>query len=180
MLMPATPRWKNDKVEVFLLDALHVGTPYVDWLNDPQVNRFLESRFSRHDIASTCDFVEHCRKDPNTLFWGIRAHSMGAAHIGNIKLGPIDAHHGTGDVGILLGEPASWGQGFARAAIACVVDIARHELGLRKLTAGCYASNAGSVKAFTSAGFAVEGSRPAQFLLDGQSEDLIQMGHLLR
>lgn len=179
MQIETTSRWRDQAVELFLLQPSHVSPAYVGWLNDPQVNRYLESRFARHDLDSTRAFVDSCHRDPKTVFWGMRALGMASAHVGNIKLGPIDGQHRTGDIGILLGEPTAWGRGLARAAISRVADIARHELGLRKLTAGCYASNIGSVKAFTLAGFVVEGRRPAQFLLDNQPEDLIQMGLVL-
>lgn len=177
MFLPATQRWGDTTVQLFLLEPEHVEPAYVAWLNDPRVNRYLESRYAPHDLDSTRAFVQDCRADERTLMLGIRAPSMGHQHIGNIKLGPIDPRHQTGDIGILIGEPAAWGRGFARAAIARMSAIARDELGLRKLTAGCYASNVGSARAFESAGFAIEGRRPAQFLLDGQPEDLILMGH---
>lgn len=179
MFLEATDRWRDEKIALFLLEPDHVGDAYVNWLNDARVNRFLESRFAQHDLVSTKRFVELCLQDENTLMLGIRAPSLAMRHVGNIKLGPIDHRHRTADIGILIGEPSAWGRGLARAAIERIVDIARTELGLRKLTAGCYASNAGSARAFEAAGFVIEGRRPAQFLLDDQPEDLIQMGHLL-
>ena len=114
-----------------------------------------------------------------SLFLGIRSLALGGRHVGNIKLAPIDRRHGQGEIGVLVGEPEAWGRGLASGAIAQLASIAREELGLRKLTAGCYASNAGSERAFVKAGFAVEGRRPAHFLLDGRPEDLVLMGRLL-
>jgi RimJ/RimL family protein N-acetyltransferase len=52
-------------------------------------------------------------------------------------------------------------------------------LGIRKLTAGCYASNIGSAKAFLRAGFHIEARRPAHFILDGRPEDLVLLARLL-
>jgi [ribosomal protein S5]-alanine N-acetyltransferase len=177
MRIPASPWWSDDKVSLFLLTPDDVSGAYVAWLEDQRINRFLESRFARHDLASTREFVAQMCDSPKQLMLGIRSLELGGLHIGNIKIGPIDSTHGLGEIGILIGEPSAWGKGIGRAAIARVVEIARRDLGLRKLTAGCYASNVGSEKAFRAAGFEVEGVRRRHFLLDGQPEDLTLLGY---
>ncbi len=164
---------------LFVLTPEHVTDSYVSWLNAPEINRYLESRFVTHTVESTRAFVALVLASPNSLFLGIKSHQLGR-HVGNIKLGPIDPHHETGDIGILIGDKAAWGKGIATSAIEAISEIAGNRLKLRKLTAGCYASNAGSQRAFEKAGFVVEGVRPAQFLLDGVPEDLVLMGRVLR
>jgi ribosomal-protein-alanine N-acetyltransferase len=180
MRIPSSPWWSDDKVSLFVLSPDDVTEAYVAWLRDERINRYLESRFAQHDLASTRDFVAQMHDSPKNLMLGIRSLALGGQHIGNIKIGPIDQAHGLGEVGILLGEPQSWGKGIGRAAIARVAEIARRDLGLRKLSAGCYASNLGSEKAFVAAGFEVEGRRRGHFLLDGQPEDLTLLGCLIR
>lgn len=177
MNIPASTWWSDDQVALFLLTPDHVSDAYVAWLQDERINRYLESRFARHDLASTRDFVAQMLASPHQLMLGIRSLALDGQHIGNIKIGPIDRQHGLGEVGILLGDPQSWGKGIGRAAIARLTDIARRDLGLRKLTAGCYASNIGSEKAFRAAGFEVEGVRRRHFLLNGQPEDLTLLGY---
>lgn len=173
MELQATSRWRREALSLFLLDEADVGETYVQWLNDPRVNRFLEVRFAPQTLDSTRDFVRSCRESSHSVLWGLRAAALGGRHVGNIKLGPIDRQHGLGELGLMLGEPESWGRGLARTAIDMVCEIGTHELGLRKFTAGCYAKNIGSERAFLAAGFHVEARRPAHFLLDGQLEDLV-------
>lgn len=180
MELSPTPHWHTERVDLFLLGPEHVGPEYVGWLNDPQVNRFLESRFIVHSEAGTRDFVCDCRGRTNSLFLGIRAEGLGGRHVGNIKLEPIDRRHGLGEIGILIGDRSAWGKGIATDAIRAVAAIASGQLSLRKLTAGCYASNNGSVKAFQRAGFEIEGTRRSHFILDGRPEDLILMARWLR
>ncbi len=178
MRLPATQRWIGEKAELFLLEPIHASEAYVGWLNDPLVNRFLESRFGAATLESTKEFIAQQLASPTALFLGIRSRTHGR-HVGNIKLAPIDRRHGVAEIGILVGDRATWGQGLATEAIALLAEIARHELGLRKLTAGCYASNVGSARAFEKAGFVIEGSRRAHFLLDGQPEDLTLLARFL-
>ena len=154
MRLAPSPRWRSDSVELFVLEPGHASDEYVGWLNDPAVNRYLESRFATQDLDGVRAFVAAMLADPKALFLGIRSVALNR-HVGNIKLGPIDRNHGLGEVGILIGNRSAWGRGIASAAIARLADIAKYELGLRKITAGCYASNAGSTRAFEKAGFHV-------------------------
>lgn len=175
MELPVTPCWRRPPASLFLLEEVHVGSSYVGWLNDPAVNQFLESRFTTQTQESTRDFVKVMRARSDVLLLGIHDDEL-QRHVGNIKLGPIDRHHGLGEIGLMIGDRAAWGRGLGSAAISSVTEIAHQQLGLRKLTAGCYAANTGSRKAFEKAGFHVEGVRPAHFLVDGQPEDLILLG----
>lgn len=175
MQIAPTARWISDDVELFLLTPELVSDAYVAWLGDPEINRYLESRFATHDRASTQAFVASIAASSKDLMFGIRSRSLGR-HVGNIKLGPIDRHHGTGEIGLMIGDRNAWGRGIASTAIKQICEIAFAELGLRRVTAGCYASNGGSQRAFERAGFTVEGIRKGHFLLDGMPEDLVLMG----
>jgi RimJ/RimL family protein N-acetyltransferase len=79
----------------------------------------------------------------------------------------------------MLGDRAAWNRGIATAAFSCVAGISRHELGLRRLTAGFYRSNVASQRAFAKAGFHFEAVRPAHFLLDDLAEDFVLMARRL-
>lgn len=178
MRAAASDRWHGAGVELFLLEPDRVTETYVAWLNDPAVNQFLESRFAHASLQSTRRFVEDVLENPAALFFGIRSLALGR-HVGNIKLAPIDRNHGLGEIGIMIGDRDAWGRGIASQAIERLAVIARAELNLRKLTAGCYASNQGSVRAFVKAGFAIEARRVAHFLLRGAPEDVILMARFL-
>lgn len=180
MQLDPTPRWSTERIELFVLRPEHVGPGYVGWLVDREVNRFLESRFATHTEQSTRSFVQGCLDDPKALFLGIRSKVLGSRHVGNIKLAPIDARHGLAEIGILIGERSAWGRGIASDAIAALAEIALEQFSLRKLTAGCYASNVGSQKAFQRAGFEFEGERRKHFILDGRPEGLMLMARWLR
>jgi len=172
MRFPPDRRWILGQVELFQLLPSHVGQHYVDWLNDPEVNRYLESRFKVHDLPSTERFVLDQLDSPNSVLFGISSRRLGR-HVGNIKLGPIDIHHGLGEIGLMIGDREAWGAGIGTDAIMGLAKIADEDLKLRKLTAGCYASNIGSAKAFVKAGFHEEARRAAHCLVDGRPEDIV-------
>jgi RimJ/RimL family protein N-acetyltransferase len=170
--------WRTDQIELFLLEPQDVHEAYVGWLNDERVNRYLETRFAPATLESTRQFVAAALNSEASLFCGIRLRATNR-HVGNIKMAPIDWHHGLGEMGIMIGEPRAWGKGVATAAINIMATIAKEELHLRKLTAGCYASNKGSVRAFLKAGFLIEGTRKQHFLCADRTEDLTLLARFL-
>jgi len=152
-----------------------VNKNYRRWINDIEVNRCLESRFNKWSIKKLENYVKKIRKDPNNVFLAIITKDENS-HIGNIKIGPIDWNHKFADVGIIIGEKAFWGKGFATEAIKLVTDFAFKKLNLHKLNAGAYANNIGSIKAFKKAGFSVEGLRKKQYFYNGSYIDDVLLG----
>ncbi len=167
------------RTERLLLRSLSrddVGPAYVAWMNDPLVQRNLESRFAVHDVLSVQRFVEACNDSAGSLLLGL--FGEGGRHIGNIKLGPIDANHGRASIGIMIGDRAAWGRGYAREAIACLCSHAFGAAGLRRVTAGCYAGNLTAIRAFERAGFSREGVLRGHAVQDGAAVDVVLLGRL--
>lgn len=155
-----------------------VSKRYVGWLNDHLVNAALESRFVEHTSASVRDYVEAHASRGDTLLLAVTEAGSGL-HVGNVKVGPLSPHHGTADLGILIGERAVWGRGYATAAIRSATALGFSRLKARKLTASCYSANVGSATAFRRAGWVDEGERPAQFVAaDGGVQGQLMFGAL--
>lgn len=173
-LKPAT-HWSDEKVSLFAMTPDRVSDSYVGWLADGEVNQYLESRFADHGRADVETFVLRMIESDRDLLLGIHDVALDR-HVGNIRLGPIDWRHGLGEIGIMIGDRAAWGRGIGAAAIRRLAAIAFNDLDLRKLSAGCYASNVGSRKAFESAGFTVEAIRPAHVIVNGGPDDAVLLG----
>jgi ribosomal-protein-alanine N-acetyltransferase len=163
------------RLQLRCLTAADATERYLRWLQDPEVARYLESRFARHSLDGLPPWIEQMNNSPDSLLLGLFTRSEGL-HIGNIKLGPIDSHHGRGDIGLMLGEKSHWGRGYASEAIMRVAVHAFDDLGLRKLTAGCYANNIGSMKAFEKVGFTIEARLAEHWVSDDGVQDGILMG----
>jgi RimJ/RimL family protein N-acetyltransferase len=173
----ADPRIEGDRIYLRRLSAIDVSATYLGWMTAPTVNRYLESRFAEHTLQGLHDFVEKMAGDPLNLFAGIFLRD-GDVHIGNIKLGPIDARHRRADIGLLIGDPECWGKGYATEAIAVLSDFAFARVGLHRLTAGAYAENEGSARAFERAGFAREGLLRSHWFCEGKFQDGVYLGRI--
>lgn len=160
--------------EVRIEDA--VGN-YHRWMNCAEITRFLESRFRPSSTRDIETYIQLTNADQDCLFLAI-CQIADDRHIGNVKMGPINRIHRTADLGILIGEKDCWGKGYATAAIELVTEFAFTRLDLRKLTAGAYANNVGSIRAFQKAGFQIEGQRRQQYFCDGEFVDAVMLGRL--
>lgn len=153
-------RITSQRLEFRELRPEDVTPAYVAWLNDPEINRFLETRFVPQDMGSIRAFVAAQAANSDAFLLRIALHDCGT-HIGNIKLGPINRHHASAQISLLIGSRAHHGQGYATEAIRAVTEWGFDAHGLARIEAGCYADNLGSLRAFLKAGYTVEGFRRA-------------------
>lgn len=172
----AAPLIIGERIHLRRLTLNDVGEAYLRWMNDPEVTRFTESRFSRQTLESLRTFV-NASQGPKSLLLAIVEKASGR-HIGNIKLDGIHPIHKFASIGIIIGEKDCWGKGYATEAVRLIRDYAFTELKLQKLCAGCYEGNLGSVRAFERAGFFIEGQRRGQVDFDGRRIDVILLGCL--
>ncbi|MCJ8320011.1 MAG: GNAT family N-acetyltransferase [Colwellia sp.] len=147
---------------------------YVDWLNDPLINQYLETRFHIQNINSIREFISSMIANPNEHLFTIRT-TCNEQHIGNIKVGGINTTHNIADVSLFIGDKDSWGKGFATKAIQLISRYALENLQLRKLCAGAYKPNIASTRAFLKAGYINDGFLANHYLLNGQPCDLVQV-----
>jgi len=118
---------------------------YVNWLRDPAVSRFLETRWQQEQtLDSVIAYVRDISGRPNEILFGIFLKD-GQRHIGNIKVGPIHPQHAVADVSLFIGEKDCWGSGYATEAIAAVSRLAFDELTVQKLSASTFQSETGEV-----------------------------------
>ena len=61
---------------------------YVNWLNDKEVNQYLETRWCEQNIESIKDFVRKQIASEDSYLFAIC--KQDGTHIGNIKIGPIN------------------------------------------------------------------------------------------
>ena len=173
-MTPDADGLRTPRLQLRSLTAADIAGPYVDWLADPEVTRFLEVRFAPPDRDGLLAYVRRMNDSRTELLLGIFS-SETRAHIGNIRLGPIDRHHLRTTIGIMIGDRSCWGRGYATEAIAKLSEFAFAEFALFKLTAGFYAPNERSVRAFEKAGFQVETIRHAHALFEGKRIDILEM-----
>ncbi len=149
-----------------------VNETYYHWLNDPEVNQFLETRFTLQNMGRIREYVQSLQDKKDTVFLAICL-KENDRHIGNIKLGPINWFHRIADVSLFIGAKDCWGKGLATESICLVAQYAFEQLNLHKITAGCYEKNIGSAKVFKKAGFSEDVVFKDHLFFEGSYQDKI-------
>jgi len=166
---------KSDLLTLKELELTDVTRKYIDWLNDSEINKYLETRFQYQDKYKVKEFVEKCRSSELDFLFGIFL-SNTMEHIGNIKVGSINLHHCHAEIGLMIGDKRCWGRGYASNAISMVTEFCFENLRLSKISAGCYKSNVGSKKAFEKSGYKIEGILRAHVKLSNRRDDVYRLG----
>lgn len=145
-----------------------VDQKYYSWLQDIEVNRYLEVRHHLPvDLPALRDFVRRVNSSADSILFGIFENESNE-HIGNIQLSGICALHRRAEVGFLIGDASRWGKGLVSRAINLVTEFSFNSLGLAKLVAGCYEDNQGSKRALEKAGFILEGRLVDHWVTEGK------------
>jgi [ribosomal protein S5]-alanine N-acetyltransferase len=145
----------SEEISLIVITAVDVNESYVQWLNNSQVNRFLQVRFNHVDLQSQQEYVTKIYNSKDVCLFGIYANDRNM--IGTIKIGPIDFKNRSGEIGVMIGEQEAWGKGYASKSIGMLCEAFFMEGILSKVTAGVSERNIGSMKAFEKNGFLIEG-----------------------
>lgn len=145
-----------------------ITADYLAWLNDPAVTRYSNQRFRKHDTRSCKSYLDSFAGTDNLFFAICR---------GETKVGTMTAYvskvHRTSDMGIMVGDPASWGKGIGYDAWTALMH---HLLGrgdIRKVSGGALRGNSGMVQIMRKAGMRPDGVRIAHELVDGVPHDML-------
>ena len=165
-LIPIT----GQRVLLRAMRSSDITAQHVAWLNDPQVVRFSNQRFTQHTLDT-------CLRYHASFEGSANIYASARLLVSNQAIGTLTAYrnlqHGTADIGILMGERSFWGQGLGTEAFTLLADWLATLPGMRKLTCGMLACNHGMLALAQRAGFAREAVRVGQELVDGQAVDLV-------
>ncbi len=168
---------KGERIYLREVRMSDVNQNYYTWLNSPETNQYLESRYVPQSLENISNYVKSRDGKIDEVFFAI-CWKNNQKHIGNIKLGPVNWIHRRADIGLLIGDKEYRGRGVATEAIQLVVEYAFNILNLHKITAGSHCTNIGSVKAFQKAGFVIEGERKKHSFINGKYVDTVLWGLL--
>lgn len=126
---------------------------YCNWLNDLEVNKFLETK--KTTIVELKQYIKEKKDNPNCLFLGIFLRDTNK-HIGNIKLEPIDFENKEATLGILIGNKNYWGRNICTEAVKLLVNYAFNDLNLNRVTLGVISENKAAIKCYRKAWFGID------------------------
>jgi ribosomal-protein-alanine N-acetyltransferase len=147
---------ESDRLLLRPVTVADINPNYIQWMNDPDIVQYMECRFQKWTAQDLEDYIVKMEKSEADHFFAI-IDKQSQDYIGNIKIGPVNQHHKYASLGLMIGDKNFWGKGLATEVIQLATQYAFDNLKIRKMTAGCYANNKGSCRAFEKAGFEQEG-----------------------
>jgi ribosomal-protein-alanine N-acetyltransferase len=143
---------------------------YVAWLNDPEVVRYSNQRFRQHDVASCAAYLATFEGSDNLFLAMI---GVAEARCVGTMTAYRNRHHGTVDVGIMVGDRGVWGRGYGLEAWRLLADWLLGEGGMRKLTCGTLDGNRAMRTIAERGGMRLEATRVAQEIVAGKPNDML-------
>jgi len=154
------------------LSCEHVTDTYVSWINDPEINKYLETRGNYNLDLLKAYIDEQYKKE--IYFWAI--HLKGSKkHIGNIKIDPINLKTNSGEYGILMGDKINWGKGYAKEASLTIIKYCFEELKLSKITLGVIEDNINAVLLYKKMGFNIDEVKPNVGTYNNKKSNALRM-----
>lgn len=175
MIEPVQGPFRSERLYLKLLSTADVDDRMVSWHQDTDSMQFY-TRSGRlwtnadieRDIKTGLDSKSH-------FIYGVYVHD-GDVCVGTVKIGPIDWKNRISDLVALIGDRAYLGKGLAVEAIRLAGEVAFEHYDIRKLFGGMYESNISSIKAYTKAGWVIEGRLKGHYLAGEKQEDRVLVG----
>jgi RimJ/RimL family protein N-acetyltransferase len=95
--------------------------------------------------------------------------------IGVCSLERVSWQHMNAELIYWLGKPY-WGKGYTTEAAARMIKFGFEELGLERISVGCFARNKASARVIEKLGFKYEGCHRHKFLKNGEFQDELRFG----
>jgi RimJ/RimL family protein N-acetyltransferase len=165
--------FSTERLQLVPLSLTHATQEYANWLNDNDVNKYLETKGGQ-TVDTIKDFI-NSQIEKKTNIWAIIDRSTNK-HIGNIKIDPINTTHQFGEYGILIGDKNYWGKGYAYEASIVIINyfFSRKDY-LRKINLGVLKDNVAAVHLYEKIGFKIEGVYEKHLIYGDVEHDVIRM-----
>ncbi len=159
---------KGDRIDLTPRNKDHIEV-YTKWQNDSDVRTLM-----RNEVPKTVEEMEKRFESRGTANdrVGIEIyHKKDKKPIGSAGIFRIDWTARTALMGLKIGEPTYWNEGYATEATNLLLKYAFEELGLNKLKAYIFSPNTGSYSVAEKAGFKRVGTIRNEGYVDGKYVD---------
>lgn len=168
-------KYVSDRIFLQEINIEDINERVMLWFDDSELMKYYSNSKNKITKESLIESIELGKKNGNVFTYGI-FDNLTTTLIGTIKIGPINHAHKISDLVALIGDRDFLGKGLAVEAIKLGNELAFNELSIRKLFGGMYESNIASIKAYTRAGWIIEGRLKGHYIVDGKNEDRILVG----
>ena len=164
--------YKGDRIYLKEINLNDLVQTVMEWFNDNELMKYYTNSRNKITKENLVASIEEGKRAGNLFTFGIYSNALNNL-IGTIKIGPINLNHKISDLVVLIGDRNYLGKGLSVDAIRLGNQIAFEKFNIRKLYGGMYESNIASIKAYTRAGWIIEGRLKGFYVVDNKNEDRI-------
>jgi ribosomal-protein-alanine N-acetyltransferase len=161
---------EQDGIRLRKFTTKDITTEFVSWLNDPQVMQYSNQRFITHTYESCFEYLQSFTGTDN-LYLAIEGADSRRLY------GSITAyrqtHHGTADIGIMIGNRQVWGKGYGHKAWSQLMTYLIEQCRVRKVTGGTLSCNLAMRRIMEKSGMSLEAIRAEQEIIEGLAVDML-------
>ena len=152
---------------------------YVSWLNDREINKFLEVRHTKQTKDNVVNYINSIRKRNDCDMFAI-FDAETKIHIGNLTITSFDTNsNGSIDFGIMIADKTSRNIGIGAEVLISFIDFIFSHDAIHRISGGAASDNFKSCNTLESIGFIKEGViRKIYPLEKGRKCDFIHYGLL--
>jgi RimJ/RimL family protein N-acetyltransferase len=153
---------------------------FVEWLNDPQVSRYLLAMRLPFSQANEEQWFENMLKNPpeeQPFAIEIRD-GDGWRLIGNCGFSDINRTARNAEVGLLIGDKSCWNKGYGTEVMCLLLRTGFETLNLNRIFLRVDEANKGGIRAYEKAGFVHEGRMRQAAYSEGRYSDYLFMSVL--
>lgn len=160
---------------IYFTTLLKEDVPLVTrWFSNLELTTYLAQPGAFYSIEQEQAWFDGLTKQRDQVTFGIVVRETEQL-IGNVSLMHIDHRRGTAELGIAIGEPAAWGQGYGTEAVRLMAEYGCFFQGLYNICLWFVAFNERGQRAYLKAGFREAGRRRKVFELGGERYDIVLM-----
>ncbi len=165
----------GERIKLMKFTERSITPEYVSWLNDPEVNRYLE--IGRFPITAQDLCIP---KDEKNMMFMIMSNffidELGSEikdndfhkYIGTCSIHKIDWISRRAEIGYMIGNKQYWNKGVATELISLLTNYCFNRLNLNKITAGVVDENVSSSKALEKNGYKQFAVYEQEYYLEGK------------
>lgn len=152
---------------------------YISWLNDTEINKFIETRHSEQTKTSVIDYINYLRNIDNCDMFAIISKETNQ-HIGNLTISDFNTNNnGSTSLGVMIADKISRSVGIGGEVMISFIDFMFSFDTIERISAGAASENLKSCNTLESIGFKREGVIRKIFPLNnGDKCDDIKFGLL--
>jgi len=152
------------------LELSDVSQDYANWLNDPEINKYLSCANRFQTVESCLAYVQSYQQRNDMALIGMFLKENGL-HIGNLTFSSIDWQAKSVAIGVSIGKKEYMSKGLASESLSALVTYCFDQMQATRLWAGINVNNTACCNLYKRCGFEIETVLPKSDNINGELQD---------